>query len=154
MMVDSVNDMSKITSADVVETIHAVMHLYRSRQFRELRDGPHGLTHMEFKVLAFFAQHPGASQRDLVAHSGRDKAQIARLIQGLRQREMLQGQADEQDKRSICLQLSEQGQAACSAVQAQGRRLADRAVAGMSVDEQRSLVDLMLRVQHNLSCDF
>jgi hypothetical protein len=35
---------------------------------------------MEGKVLGFFARHPGATQRDLAQHSGRDKAQLARLI--------------------------------------------------------------------------
>lgn len=142
--------MSLISSADVLETIHTVMHLYRSRQFRDLRDGPHELTHMEFKVLAFFARRPGATQRDLVAHSGRDKAQIARLIQGLRQRQMLDGQPDQQDKRSTCLHLSTQGEAVFKAVEAQGRALAAMAVEGMSADEQGALLGLLQRVQGNL----
>ncbi len=145
--------MSVLPSVDVLETIHSVMHLYRSRQFRELRDGPHQLTHMEFKVLAFFARHPGATQRDLVVHSGRDKAQIARLIQGLRQREMLDGQADEQDKRSICLHLSEQGQALFAAAQTQGQQLAKLAVEGLDSDEQRRLIEMLQRIQSNLSDD-
>jgi hypothetical protein len=34
---------------------------------------------MEGKVLGFFARHPGATQRDLAQHSGRDKAAVATL---------------------------------------------------------------------------
>jgi hypothetical protein len=46
----------------VFEIIHAVMHLFRSGQHRVLRGGPHNVTHMESKVLGFFAGHPGATQ--------------------------------------------------------------------------------------------
>lgn len=135
---------------DVLETIHAVMHLYRSRQYRELRDGPHDLTHMEFKVLAFFARRPGATQRQLVEHSGRDKAQIARLIQGLRNRGLLEGSADALDKRSVCLSLSAAGQAVYAEVAGQGRHLSEVAVRGFSAQEREQLQGLLARVEANL----
>ncbi|MDF3933554.1 MarR family winged helix-turn-helix transcriptional regulator [Pseudomonas citronellolis] len=138
---------------DVLETIHAVMHLYRSRQYRELRDGPHDLTHMEFKVLAFFARRPGATQRELVEHSGRDKAQIARLIQALRGKGLLEGSADEQDKRSVRLTLSADGQAVYGVVEGQGRRLSDVAVRGFSAQEREQLQALLTRVEANLQAD-
>ena len=139
-----------MTADDPLELIHSVMHLYRSRQYRDLRDGPHELTHMEFKVLGFFARRPGATQRDLVQHSGRDKAQIARLIQGLRQRELLDASADQQDKRSLCLRLSEAGEAVYGVVARQGRHLSEVAVMGFSAEERRTLVALLERVRGNL----
>ncbi|PWU27862.1 MarR family transcriptional regulator [Pseudomonas sp. RW407] len=135
---------------DVLETIHAVMHLYRSRQYRELRDGPHDLTHMEFKVLAFFARRPGATQRQLVEHSGRDKAQIARLIQGLRNKGLLEGSADALDKRSVCLSLSAEGDAVYAEVEGQGRHLSEVAVRGFSAQERAQLQGLLARVEANL----
>lgn len=142
-----------VKADDVLELIHSVMHLYRSRQFRALRDGPHDLTHMEFKVLAFFARRPGASQRDLVQHSGRDKAQIARLIQGLRQRGLLDARADEQDRRSLCLCLSAAGAALFAGVEGQGRHLADLALRDFSAAERDSLAALLERVRGNLDGD-
>ena len=75
----------------VIELVHVVMHQFRSRQFQALRDGAHDVTHMEAKVLGFFAHRPGATLSDLVAHSGRDKAQLARLVKGLRERELARG---------------------------------------------------------------
>lgn len=143
--------MPLIASTDVLETIHTVMHLYRSRQFRDLRDGPHELTHMEFKVLAFFARHPGATQRDLVAHSGRDKAQIARLIQGLRQRELLDGRPDPHDKRSICLHLTALGQEVFSVVEHSGQRLSELAVSGLTDHQQQNLLEMLQQIQQSLS---
>ena len=78
--VDNVNHLPADVADEVVESIHAVMHLYRARQYRTLREGPSDLTHLEGKVLGFFGRHPGATQSDLVAHSARDKGQLARLI--------------------------------------------------------------------------
>jgi hypothetical protein len=79
-IVDQVNQNHDRPVDDVLECMHAIMHLYRSTQHRSLRDGPNDLAHMEVKALGFFARHPGATQSELVAHSGRDKAQVARQI--------------------------------------------------------------------------
>ncbi|MFC3607247.1 MarR family winged helix-turn-helix transcriptional regulator [Stutzerimonas tarimensis] len=135
---------------DVFESIHAVMHLYRSRQYRILRDGPHELTHMENKVLGFFHRHPGATLSDLVIYSGRDKAQVARLIKSLKDRAFLEGQAAKSDRRSVMLRLTAAGEAVHRALQEQGRFLSGIAVSGLSEDECRTLVSLLDRIRHNL----
>ena len=96
----------KNSPGDLLELVHSIMHDYRSLQYRFLRDGPHDITHMDGKVLEFFARNPGASQTDLVAHSNRDKAQLGRLIKGLKERGLLEGEADAKDRRSICLRLT------------------------------------------------
>ncbi|SDN80168.1 MarR family winged helix-turn-helix transcriptional regulator [Pseudomonas jinjuensis] len=138
---------------DVFEAIHSVMHLYRSRQYRDLRDGPHELTHMEFKVLNFFARHPGGTQRDLVEHSGRDKAQITRLIQGLKAKALLEAVVDEEDKRFQRMYLTAAGIEVQGFVQRQGRRLSKVAVKGLSETECAQLQGLLERVKANLQGD-
>lgn len=135
---------------DVLELVHTVMHAYRSLQYRFLRDGPHDITHMDGKVLGFFARHAGATQSDLALHSGRDKAQLARLIKGLRDRGLLLAEADAADRRHVRLSLSADGQAVQRALQQQGRRLAAKAVAGLSMVEKQQLRTLLLRVGANL----
>lgn len=142
--------MSTSLAEDVCDSIHSVMHLYRARQYRDLRDGPHDLTHMEHKVLGFFARHPQATQSDLVAHSGRDKAQLARLIRGLRDKGLLEGHADTEDRRSIRLQLTAAGEAVHQSLEARGQRLAGVAVAGLSEEECRQLLALLGRIRGNL----
>lgn len=135
---------------DVLEAVHAVMHLFRARQYRALRERGEDLTHMDGKVLGYFARHPGATQRELALQSGRDKGQLARLIAGLRDRGLLQGQADDADRRSVRLQLTAAGRAVQQQLQGQRRRLADAAVAGLSADERRALRALLERVRSNL----
>lgn len=135
---------------DVLETMHAIMHLYRSAQHRSLRDGPNDLAHMEVKALGFFARHPGATQSELVAHSGRDKAQVARQIRALRERGLLEARADEADRRSAHLYLSEQGRAVHAALHSNDGRLKEAALQGFTEQEQGALLDLLSRVRANL----
>lgn len=137
----------------MLEAIHSVMHLYRSQQLRALRGAPHAVTHMESRVLGFFARHPGATQRDLVAHSGRDKGQLARLIQSLREGGLLEARPDEEDRRSLCLHLTPAGQAAAQALRRQARHLSGVAVEGLSDQERAQLSALLERVRHNLEAD-
>ena len=147
--IDNVNQVasSEPSADDVFEAIHTVMHLYRSGQYR---DGPHGLSHMEGKVLGFFAHHPGATQKDLADHSGRDKGQLARLIGSLKERKLLDAAADEVDRRSVRLRLTAEGRGALKTLQRQARRLSDMAVAEMSAHERAQLVSLLVKVRANL----
>lgn len=148
--IDIVNHKTATLDEDVLECIHAVMHLQRSQKFRALRDGPHDITHMESKVLGFFNRRPGATQSDLAQHSGRDKAQLARLIKGLRDRGLLTAVADEADRRNHCLSLTPEGMALQRVLELQSERLSANAVAGFSPNEIQALLALLRRVQRNL----
>ena len=152
-IVDEVNQNPPSPALEVLERVHAIMHLYRSAQQRSLRAGPHDLAHMEIKVLGFFARRPGATQSDLAAHSGRDKAQLARLIRGLRDRGLLDAAADEADKRSTRLALSAAGKDMFAALHRHDGALAEAALAGLDEAERAVLVDLLGRVRANLEAD-
>jgi DNA-binding MarR family transcriptional regulator len=148
--VDNVNHPGRTPDDDVLELVHKVMHQYRSQQYRVLRDGPHDITHMDSKVLGYFSRHPGATQSDLAMHSGRDKAQLARLIKGLRDRGLLDAEADAQDRRNLRLSLTAEGQSVQRTLQQQAKRLGAKAVDGLNAAERRQLVELLRRVSGNL----
>lgn len=152
-IVDQVNQNSPAPAVEVLERVHAIMHLFRSAQQRGLRAGPHDLAHMEIKVLGFFARRPGATQSDLAAHSGRDKAQLARLVRGLRERGLLDATADADDKRSTRLTLSQAGQEMYAALHRHDGALAEAALAGLDEAERASLLALLGRVRANLEGD-
>lgn len=148
---DNVNHSGGAEPEHVLELIHTVMHQVRSQQYQVLRGGPHAITHMETKVLGFFGRHPGATQTDLAQHSGRDKAQLARLIKGLREQGLLDAQADTVDRRSVRLALTAQGRAVLDALEQASAHLAVQAVAGLSAAEQGQLLALLQRVRQNLA---
>lgn len=148
--IDHVNQKAGDVADQVFDAIHTVMHLYRSQRHRGQPEGPQGLTHMEHKVLGFFARHAGSTQSDLAAHSGRDKGQLARLISGLKERGLLEARADEVDRRNVRLHLTPQARVVHQALQRYERRMASAAISGLSEEECAQLLDLLSRVRHNL----
>lgn len=150
--VDSVNQSGE-SGDDVVESVHAVMHAFRSRQYRAVRETEQGLSHLDGKVLWFFARHPGATQRDLAEHAARDKGQVARLVGALRERGLLEAVADETDRRVVRLQLTAQGRAVQQRLGRERRALAAQAVQGLDERERAMLVALLRRVRENLASE-
>lgn len=148
--VDIVNQAEAQIAEIVVESIHSVMHLFRAKQYRALRDGPHDLTHMEAKVLGFFSRRIGATLSDLVSHTGRDKGQLARLISSLRERGLLEGKADEEDRRSLRLYLTQDGAAIHRTLHRQRQRLSSLAVEGLTAVEREQLLAVLAKVRVNL----
>ena len=142
-----------VAGDDVLELMHSVMHRLRHRQHEAMRDDGPELTPMEGRVLGFFARHPGATQGELAAHSGRDKGQLARLLTGLKARGLLTAEIDAADRRVTRLSLAPQAQAHHQAVLRQRKALAAVAVAGMAADEQAQLARLLRRVLDNLQPD-
>lgn len=151
--VDQLNAMNPQTAEDVFESIHSVMHLYRAQQYQALRRAGHELTHMETKVLGFVAAHPGTTQRHLVESFSRDKAQLARLIKTLREKSLLDGQVDENDRRSLRLDLTPAGQTLYEAIRLQSAQMNDAAVQGFSEEQCQALVRLLEAIKVNLCAD-
>lgn len=151
--VDKVNKQTPQDPAgdEVLELVHQVMHQFRAQLFQVLRQGPQEFTHMESRVLGFFARRPGATQSDLAEHSRRDKAQLARLIKGLRERGLLEGASDAQDRRTVRLRLTDAGQALQCALRQQAQQLESRAAAGLTDQERAQLLALLRRVHDNLA---
>ena len=147
---DNVNHSARSGAPDILDLVHQVMHQYRSLQYQRLKEGAQGITHMDVKVLGFFGRHPRATQSDLAQHSGRDKAQLARLIRGLREQGLLVAQVDDSDRRNVRLSLSVAGQSLHRTLHRQAKALASQAVKGLSTSERGQLFELLDRVQMNL----
>lgn len=145
-----VNHKSPDHPHEIFEAIHAVMHLFRAEQYRAFRDDPLPLTHMEGKLLAYFARNPDSTLSDLVAHSGRDKGQLAKLIKTLKDQDLLEASADKVDRRSVRLRLSAKGREIHRELKRQTTRLARLAVTGLKPDECARLAELLQRVKANL----
>lgn len=133
------------------EAVHAIMHLFRAQSLRAATGSlENTMTHMEYKTLAYFARRPGATQRDLVQHSGRDKAQVARLVQGLREQGLIDARADAADRRSTRLYLTAEGRKMADNMHSLRETLAIRAMSGFSDAERDQLAALLARVHANL----
>lgn len=146
--VDTVNQ-SGAPSADVFERMHDLLHQVRHYHGRHSRHGGE-VSPLEGKVLGFFSRHPGATLSDLVAHAGRDKGQLAKLVAGLRERGLLEAQVDAQDRRVTRLHLSESARALHAQVVRERRALSARACAVLDAAELAQLQALLQRLQAHL----
>ena len=98
----------------------------------------------------FFARHPGATLSALAEHSGRDKAQLARLVKRLLEIGLIERAPEAEDRRSQPLQLTPGGTAIQRELQRQHRRLAAEAVGVLSAAERDELLRLLRRVDAQL----
>lgn len=152
--VDKVNHNPADTADELFDAIHALMHLFRARQHRALRDdGPADLTHQEFKALMFFARRPGTTQADLIARSGQDKGQIARLVAALRERGLLEASADANDRRVQRLSPTAAGRKLQASLRQRGREVAESGLQGVSAQERAQLLQWLQHIRANLQTE-
>ncbi len=148
--VDKINKKSPGKTDDIFSSIHKIMHLFRSEQYRVLRNGPYTVTHLEGKLLGFFARHPDATLSDLVLHLKQDKGQLARLVKSLRAQGLLEGEGNTADRRRVKLRLTAEGKSIHQALQQQVQALSKLAIRGLSTDQRSLLVDMLHQVRSNL----
>jgi len=108
------------------------------------------LTFNEVRALNFIGRHPGATQKELVRHSGADKAQVARMLGLLQDKGWLERLPNAEDKRSRCLTLSGEGAALYQALRAARQTLSASVLAGCDEATQTQLLVLLERVRSNL----
>lgn len=133
--------MSVATPDDLLELIHAVMHAVRARQFERLSAAGLALTPMEGRFLGHVKRHRGVTQKDLVQHFGRDKAQVTRLVAGLRERGLLDGAEDQADRRVTRLNLTDEGRRLLAEISRIRRELSAAACRGLGDAERQQLAD-------------
>tara|TARA_R110002167_G_scaffold8994_2_gene41270 strand:- start:19890 stop:20348 length:459 start_codon:yes stop_codon:yes gene_type:complete len=146
--------MNKQISDDIFEAIAALNHQIRSRHHQASRDQGAAIAGMEFKALRYIASqtsHQGATQKDLVERSGRDKGQIARVIGNLKKQGLVHAIADEQDKRISRLILTTAGQQLYASFKQVNNEVAEQAISGLTLTECQTLLGLLSKVNNNLA---
>lgn len=136
--------------AEVGEKLHALVHRLRRHMQLALRSGSDDAAPMEWRALGFFARRPGACARDLVEHSGRDKAQVARLVRTLTDRGLLAATPAPDDQRVLQLHLTAAGQREARRLQSLRERIDGRMLAALDEQEQQQLCTLLDRLHASL----
>jgi DNA-binding MarR family transcriptional regulator len=137
--------MTRQANTEVLDRLHSLMHGLRRHLQEAMRHDGEGLGPMEARCLGYFMRHDGATQRDLVQHSGRDKAQIARIVKALHERGLLQSAPDPDDGRSQRVSVTADGQA-----QLHRARFEKAMTAGLAEGERTTLLALLDRLQEQV----
>jgi DNA-binding MarR family transcriptional regulator len=125
--------------------LHDVFHRFRAVLQTAVADDEGGLAVMEARALGFIAHHPGATPSDIVKRSGRDKAQVARLLAELAGRGLV-ARGEGADRRSHTLHLTPEGKAAHRRIDRRRLRAAATMFASFSREERATLARLLGRL--------
>ena len=139
--------MTAHAASDVFEAMHDLMHVYRAHMVRTMASIHPELTHNEVRALMFIGRRPGATQKELVEHSGADKAQVARMVGMLQDKGWLESLPNADDKRSRCLRLSPQGQVLHQALRDARRGVAAALLQGCDPGLPTQLLALLAQVR-------
>lgn len=131
---------------EILNLVNAIERRTTARMQRLLREAGLGLAAMEARTLRFVARHPGCTQNEIVRASGRDKAQIARIIKILRERELVDRPADGGGRRAQPLALTAAGAAVHARAEALRADTARELVGGLDPAERTQLEALLDRL--------
>ncbi len=140
---------------DALDHIHALMSHFKSHMHQAMRGcessgDPEGISMMEARALGFFSRHPASTSTDLVAHSRRDKAQIARLVKSLVERGLIEGRPDERDGRVVRFEVTAEGKSVQKTMQQHRKKFGDRLTAGLTASEREQLGALLGKIRKEL----
>lgn len=128
---------------EVVDQLDALLFAFRGEVHRAMREAVVPLSPMELRVLLHVARHPGCTAVDLAQHSGRDKGQLARLVQHLEALQLIRREPHAHDRRAQCLFTTEAGEAIHARMRAQRRALAKSLLGRLDTAEQAQLALLL-----------
>ncbi|WP_192456280.1 MarR family winged helix-turn-helix transcriptional regulator [Musicola keenii] len=109
-----------------------------------------GMAPFQARALSLIARHPGQSQHFLVQHTGRDKAQIARLLKDLETLGLITRRPSPTDRRVQCVALTERGEAIHHRFSAARTAMLQQAFSDVTPEERRSLLQIMQKMKANL----
>lgn len=110
-----------------------------------------GLSTSQWRVLAAIAEQPGRTAQAVVDMTPMDKAIVSRAVKRLVNEDILRREAAREDGRMSRLYLTAKGEEIYEQILPEVRILEARFLEGFSPDEQKSLLDKIVRLRENLS---
>lgn len=135
----------------VLDALHDLTHAYRNHMRATLQAMALPFTPNELRVLLYLGHHPLCTHKDVMAHTGADKALVARTLVQMEAAQWLERVPHPQDKRSRHLRLSPQGHAAFAALRAQRQHVGLQMLEGSDPAQQQQLLQLLEHMQRNLA---
>src|SRR6185369_3439313 len=98
-----------------------------------------GLTPAQFGVLTVLKSHPGLGQSSLARALGFDKVTVLRVLRGLETRGLVERGPAPDNKRNMCVSLTEEGLAVLASAQRPAERAYKRLLGPLDREQQQQL---------------
>ena len=102
-----------------------------------------GLTPAQFGVLTVLKSHPGLGQSSLARALGFDKVTVLRVLRGLETRGFVERAPAPDNKRNVCVALTQQGADVLTQAQRPAEKAYKRLLAPLDKGQQEQLVQLL-----------
>ncbi|MGI2036088.1 MarR family winged helix-turn-helix transcriptional regulator [Rhizobium panacihumi] len=127
-----------------------------ARQFRErLRQASEGsgmkATPFQNEIIAYLGRNPGLGVMGLADLSGRDKAQVTRIIADLETLDLVSRKRSGSDRRASKLSLTEKGETIFRQVLMKRNNLATTMLDTLTPDERLTLENLLMKMRSGLA---
>ena len=142
--------MTESPDRDLLKLIHDVARTMRT-DFDKRARAAHAMTRAQWIILAFLDRQPGMSQNEMAAVVEVEPITVARLIDRLEARGMVERRPDAYDRRIKRLHLLAAARPLIETIKAEKNLLAAQVTAGMSQAAQESLIDALLQIKENLA---
>ncbi len=110
-----------------------------------------GLNALHVRCLHIIAQTQQCTANDIVTKTGRDKAQIARLVKELIKLELVSKCADENDKRCLILSFTDQGNALFSRLEIAEQAVNAKLCQGLTEQQVRDFIATATTMIENIN---
>lgn len=97
------------TNSQIQNILFSLLFELKASLAKSMKGNSFGVTPMHHRALAYVYRFPGTTQQEMVNNTGRDKAQITRLLNELEKKGLVSRSRDDTDKRVFRLQLTEKG---------------------------------------------
>ncbi|MBN1305087.1 MAG: MarR family transcriptional regulator [Anaerolineales bacterium] len=132
------------------QALFTLAHAYESRMTREHPADKTGLTIFECAVMMVIGQTAPINSQELSRRMDVPPSTVSVYIRGLRKKGLVKSEQDQQDRRNWWLALTDQGQLVYQAIIAGTSQYTQDFFSALSDEEQRTLLDLLLKASHNL----
>lgn len=112
-----------------------------------------GLTPAQFGVLTVLKSHPGLGQSSLARALGFDKVTVLRVLRGLETRGLVARAPAPDNKRNVCVALTQQGTAVLAQAQKPAEKAYKRLLAPLNKAQQAQLLELLQQLTGELEDD-
>lgn len=134
----------------ISETVFSIAQHYKVAMRSTLKANEIGLNAMHVKCLTFINRSEMCTANDIVVFLARDKAQIARLIKEMIEKNWLVKVANPEDKRSQLLSLTEAGKALASLISKTQSHVDKKMQENLSSEELSEFIRVANVISNNL----
>ena len=135
---------------DLLIVLHDVARTLRTR-FDQKARATHAMTRAQWVILSRLERQPGMSQNEMAAICEVEPITVARLIDRLEARGLVERRADPSDRRIRRLHLLPAAQPILETINNERETMNARITAGLDASTRDTLIDALLTIKENLA---